>query len=113
MSEAKPFVIVESPYAGDVERNLAYARATIRDSILRGEAPFGSHLLYTQPGILIDEIPMERELGMALGWHIMRYADFVAFYTDFGWSGGMKRGKAAAIELRKPIVERSLPGFTK
>lgn len=45
-------VILESPFAGHVESNIEYARACIRDSLLRGEAPLASHLLYTQPGIL-------------------------------------------------------------
>lgn len=49
-------VILESPYAGDVERNLTYARECVRDSLSRGEAPIASHLLYTQEGILKDEI---------------------------------------------------------
>ena len=54
-------VIVESPYAGDVERNERYARACIRDCLLRGEAPFASHLLYTQAGVLDDTIKEERD----------------------------------------------------
>jgi len=33
-------VIVESPYAGDVARNVEYARACVRDSLQRGEAPY-------------------------------------------------------------------------
>lgn len=44
----KPFVIIESPFAGEVEENIKYARQCLRDSILRGEVPFVSHLLYTQ-----------------------------------------------------------------
>ncbi len=47
-------VILESPYGGtpeEVERNVKYARACLRDCLLRGEAPFASHLLYTQPGV--------------------------------------------------------------
>lgn len=57
-------VIVESPYAGDIERNVAYARACIADCLKRGEAPFASHLLYTQPGVLDDGVPAEdRWLG--------------------------------------------------
>lgn len=43
-------VIVESPYAGEVEANVTYARACVRDCVLRGEAPIASHLLFTQPG---------------------------------------------------------------
>src|SRR5690606_40243334 len=54
-------VIVESPYAAkeffDRVRNQDYARAALRDSLLRGEAPFASHLLYTQAGVLDDDIP--------------------------------------------------------
>ena len=47
-------VIIESPYAGDIEKNVAYARDCVRDSLMRGEAPYASHLLYTQPNILDD-----------------------------------------------------------
>lgn len=64
-------VILESPYAGDtaedVERNLTYAREALRDSLLRGEAPIASHLLYTQKGVLDDRIREERGLGIAAG----------------------------------------------
>ncbi|MEK7211264.1 MAG: hypothetical protein AAB731_01390 [Patescibacteria group bacterium] len=40
-------VILESPFSGDVKRNIAYARACIRDCLRRGEAAIASHLLYT------------------------------------------------------------------
>lgn len=43
-------IILESPYAGDVEGNLTYARRAMHDSLMRGEHPIASHLLYTQPG---------------------------------------------------------------
>jgi hypothetical protein len=57
-------VILESPYAGDVAANTAYARACVRDSLSRGEAPLASHLLYTQPGILRYDVPDERQRGI-------------------------------------------------
>ena len=50
-------VIVESPYAGDIETNVKYARRCVKDSLMRGEAPIASHLLYTQEGILDDTTP--------------------------------------------------------
>jgi hypothetical protein len=56
-------VVVESPYAGDVTRNLEYARAAMADCLARGEAPFASHALYTQIGVLDDTKPEERKLG--------------------------------------------------
>src|SRR3990167_7318641 len=83
-------VLLESPYAGEVEANLAYARRCMRDSLLRGEYPIASHLLYTQRGILDDLIPYERALGIAAGLAWRAVAEGAVFYTDRGWSGGMK-----------------------
>lgn len=103
-------VILESPYAGDVERNVAYARACMADSLSRGEAPLASHLLYTQPGVLDDGKPDERALGIAAGLAWRRGADLAAFYTDLGWS----RGMLAAAEHYKLLgylsEERKLGG---
>jgi len=82
-------VILESPYAGDVEANVAYARTCMADSLKCGEAPIASHLLYTQPGILDDTIPEERALGIAAGLEWRRVADYAVFYADRGWSSGM------------------------
>lgn len=38
-------VILESPYAGDVCRNVDYARQCLRDCLLRGESPIASHFV--------------------------------------------------------------------
>lgn len=65
MSEV--LVILESPFAGDIEKNLKYARKCMRDCFMRGELPFASHLLYTQDGILNDDLPKERMLGIDAG----------------------------------------------
>jgi hypothetical protein len=85
-------VIIESPYAGDVDRNLRYLRAAMRDCLLRGEAPYASHALYTQPGVLDDTIPRERDLGITAGVAWRDVADLTVFYVDLGWSAGMLRG---------------------
>ena len=82
-------VIIESPYAGDVERNVKYARRAMKDSLERGEYPFASHLLYTQDGVLDDNIPEEREKGIAAGYRWGNGADIIAFYVDYGMSNGM------------------------
>jgi len=63
-------VIVESPYKGNlIQRwfNRRYARACLHDCLRRGEAPFASHLLYTQPGVLRDGVALEREQGIRAG----------------------------------------------
>lgn len=85
----RPLVIIESPYAGDINRNLTYARRCMRDSIDRGERPFASHLLYTQPEVLRDDDIAEREQGIRLGYEFWDNADRIAFYVDLGWSQGM------------------------
>ena len=101
-------VVVESPFAGDVEANIEYARACVRDSLLRGEAPIASHLLYTQPGILDDDIPAERQQGIdaGLAWRAVAQASVV--YADRGISRGMEYGMAAAKAAGLPVEIRSL-----
>jgi hypothetical protein len=83
----KPCVI-ESPFAGDVPRNKAYLQACIRDCLMRGETPYASHQMLTEA--LDDNVPEQREQGMAAGWAMRETIGFVAFYVDLGWSGGMK-----------------------
>tara|TARA_R110000868_G_scaffold384138_1_gene651515 strand:- start:88 stop:420 length:333 start_codon:yes stop_codon:yes gene_type:complete len=90
-------VVIESPYAGDVEKNKAYARACVLDCLSRGEAPIASHLLLTQ--VLDDADPEQRAAGIAAGvaWHVV--ADLVAFYVDHGWSPGMIAARVAIESL--------------
>lgn len=88
----KPLVIIESPFAGDVDANIAYARKCVADSVHRGEAPIASHLLFTQPGILDDLVPGERALGIEAGLAWYRVADKCAVYMDRGVSSGMRTG---------------------
>lgn len=101
-------VIIESPYAGNIEANVEYARACVRDSLGRGEAPIASHLLYTQPGILGDDDREERRWGMKVGHAWIPKADVLAIYTDRGISKGMKRGRDIAIKHNISIEYRGL-----
>lgn len=101
-------VLVESPYAGDIAANVAYARAAIRDCILRGESPFASHLLYTQDGVLRDEVREERDLGMRAGWEWLRAVDAVVVYQDRGITPGMKGGITRASKRGVPIEYRNI-----
>lgn len=88
-------VIIESRYAGDIETNIKYARACIRHSLSLGEAPIASHLLYTQEGILKDEVPQEREWGILAGLAWLDVAEAQIFYTDLGMSSGMETAELA------------------
>ena len=99
-------VIIESPYKGNVEDNIAYAKECMHDSLMRGESRYASHLLYTQ--VLDDMIPEERKMGMQRAFEWYRCADLMAVYLDNGVSSGMQRGMEIAEKYRIKIEYRSL-----
>lgn len=105
-------VLLESPYRGkdekETEENVRYARACMRDCLLRDEAPFASHLLYTQEGILDDKIPSERELGIDAGLLWGEHAEATVVYVDRGISEGMKQGIRSAMRCKRPVERRSI-----
>lgn len=101
-------VILESPYAGNLKRNLAYGRLCMHDCLIRGEAPFASHLLYTQQNVLDDTVPEERELGIQAGFLWRQAAEKTVVYTDFGISRGMQYGIDHAKKSGLPIEFRQL-----
>jgi hypothetical protein len=100
-------VIIESPYAGNIERNIKYARACLKDSLNRNEAPLASHLLYTQDGVLDDGIKAERMKGINAGLAWIEFADIHVFYIDYGMSKGMEyargfyMGSGVQLEFRR------------
>jgi hypothetical protein len=104
-------VIIESPYAGDVETNLRYLRACMRACLKQGEAPYASHALYTQPGVLDDDRPVERELGIAAGFTWRDAAEATVVYTDLGITKGMQYGIDDAERKGRPVEYRTLAGW--
>lgn len=102
-------VQMESPYAGSIEGNLAYARAAMRDCFQRGEAPFASHLLYTQRGVLDDTLLEERSLGIGAGLLWGAHAAKVVIYTDLGISSGMAAAIKQANQQDRVIAYRQVP----
>jgi hypothetical protein len=119
------FVVVESPFASGTlafldgrvveltrDDNIAYARACLHDCLTRhGEAPYASHLLYTQPGVLDDDVFAERRLGIQAGLEVGRLARLRLFYVDRGFSEGMRWGLKFAREIGQPCEIRRLGGM--
>ena len=101
-------VIIESPYKGKIKTNVAYAKKCMFDSLMRGESPFASHLLYTQ--VLDDTIAKQRLMGMDRAFNWYKHADLMAIYIDKGISNGMKKGIAVAEKFGIEMVYRSLDG---
>jgi hypothetical protein len=107
-------VIIESPYAAATEdgilANVRYARSALHHALMRGEAPFASHLLYTQEGVLRDAIKTERRRGILAGHAWFSKADLICFYTDLGWTPGMLEGLRNALSDKKRISVRAIFG---
>ena len=101
-------VIIESPYAGDISRHIDYLRLCMADSLRRGEAPYASHGLYTQPGVLDDTVPEERALGIEAGFVWRNVAEASVIYVDMGMSSGMRAGIKHALDMGHPITVRAL-----
>jgi hypothetical protein len=75
---------------------------------MRGEAPFASHALYTQEGVLDDDVPEQRRLGMDAGFEINSRLEATVVYTDLGMSSGMIEGVQRALDDGRIVEYRSL-----
>ncbi len=108
----KKLVILETPYRGDgykdLKRNIKYARACVRNCLLRGESPLAFHLLYTQRGISNDKNPDERTLCMKAAEAWESHAEAIVVYTDLGISYGMRLGIERAQREGRPVIYRKL-----
>lgn len=109
-SEFWPLVIVESPFAafkgGSLVVNEAYRQRACLDCLQRKEVPFASHGFFTY--FLDDTNPEHREIGITAGYAFWRAASRIVFYTDLGWSSGMKRAKERVILLGLPWEQRQI-----
>ena len=105
-------VIVESPFATGLlhteREHITYARACMKDCLGRGEAPYASHLLYTQEGVLDDSIPEEREHGIQAGFAWRQVAAKTVVYEDLGISRGMQYGIDDAKKRGIPVEYRRI-----
>ena len=101
-------IVIESPYAGEIARNMHYLQLCIRWCIGRGYAPFASHQMYTSA--LDDSIEIERSLGIAAGFAWADKAELTLFFSDLGWSRGMYAAKYRCIANGKPYEEVQLKG---
>lgn len=105
-------VILESPFAADspggVDIHVGYAQRCMLHSLTLGEAPFLSHLLYTQ--VLEDSDKEQRTMGIQAGFAWRKAAHKTVVYTDYGISEGMQQGINHAIGIGHLIEYRSLYG---
>ena len=76
------FVMIQSPYDGrDLKEQETYTRAAMHQSLMQGEIPFASHLLYSQPNVLDYNNEKHRELSREINKHLINHFDKVVIYT--------------------------------
>lgn len=103
-------VIVESPYAGNIEVNEIYGSFAMKDCLVNyGEAPYASHLLYTRKYVLKDWLPNDRRLGIDAGFAWRENGDKSVFYVDLLMSKGMVEGLKDCKNKGLPYEVRKLP----
>jgi hypothetical protein len=104
-------VIVETPYRATdvytVDQHMEYLKAAMADCVRRGESPMASHHLLPG-GILDDDTPYERQLGIRCGIAWGDVADAIIVYSDLGVSSGMKQAILYYKDAGKIIEWRTL-----
>jgi len=84
---SRPVVSIESPFSGQVNRNLRYLAWCVFDSfMLRGETPIASHALLP---LAIPEDESGRALGKEYHTELLALGRPV-LYVDLGISSGMR-----------------------
>lgn len=66
-------VYICSPYAGDIETNIRFAKDACLYAAEHGCAPVAVHLIY--PQILDDSIPAQRVIGIQMGLRVLASCD--------------------------------------
>ena len=97
----RPLVYICSPFAGNIEKNVATARTYSRFAVEQGYIPIAPHLLF--PQFLDDSDSKERELGLFFGNAIMSKCSEVwvfGSHISSGMEAEIKRAKWKNYRLR-------------
>lgn len=103
-------VYVCSPYRGDIERNVAYAKELTRAVLEYGYTPITPHLYLTQ--VLDDGIPKERELGLLAGQELLKRCEYILLGWRYGISDGMRQEIMIAREVGVKELTVTKKGLT-
>lgn len=111
-------VMIESPYSGDIDRNIRYLNIAITESkLLYGECPYAGHAYLTQHARNKDHFcsnsnkkwsVLGRDVSVERCNIIRHRCDKTVFYTDRGWNTGMKLAKEYCEKNNLPYEERQV-----
>lgn len=96
-NRAREMAYICSPYRGDTERNIIYARGLVKYAVNRGWTPICPHLYL--PQILDDNKPEERETALRVGLELLNSCDLILVGNRHGISEGMQAEIDRALEL--------------
>ena len=96
-------VFICSNYRGDVETNIENAIYWCKKATNQGYLPIAPHLYF--PQFLDDDIPNERELGIAWGIDILNECDELWMCSE-NISDGMKREIEYARTQGIPVINK-------
>lgn len=110
--------MIESPYSGDIDRHIRYlALCGFDAAVLNDECYYASHGLMTQhpraKNVFVSDYDkkwdiLRRDQAIELSQRIRKRCDKTVFYTDLGWSYGMKMAKEYCQQHNLPFEERTL-----
>jgi hypothetical protein len=101
-------IYVASPYAGDIEKNIEFAKQACRHVMNKGHAFFAPHLLY--PQLLNDAESIERQAGLAMGLAMLPRCDELWCYGDRISSGmqlEIEEAQCIGIPIRRVTEQES------
>lgn len=97
----RPIVYICSPYAGNIEANIAAAQRYSRHAVDIGYIPIAPHLLF--PQFMNDTDPKEREMGLFFGNALMSKCSEVWVFgstISAGMEAEIKRARWKNYRLR-------------
>lgn len=93
-------IYICSPYAGNIEENIRFARAACRYAAKQGFTPIAPRLIY--PQFLNDAVPAERDAGIRMGLRLLNACDEL-WHCGPRISAGMEKELAEAKRLKIPV----------
>lgn len=97
-------VLLETPYDGDLERNIAYCERAIRHSMSLNESPIS--LLWFLGRFPIHAGVEARSIAIRSLHAWIRICDCMVMYRDYGLSDSMNSGITQALRAKTAIEYR-------
>ena len=98
----KELVYICSPFRGNVDRNVDYAKRLVKWALKNGFTPIAPHLYI--PQVLDDDVPEEREKGLNAGLDILTHCSTLIYGDRYGITAGMREEIRLARRLGIKVI---------